>query len=412
MCNRFAVFLVMVFIVIAPAILLADTVSALDPRTSNILGDFYSQPGSDMLAGNSEKWVTVEARSDLSAGVVVARRSAMLAAYRKALDESPFSEKEMSHWRNFKDVVSILSRQKKTVVKRFEILGGGVDQENEKFYRIRMKALVVDMFGTELGDDDSLVHFLDLIVEPRVLLLLSDSEKPQDVSSVGSSANSEIFIARKLKKVGYTVLTSKDVKKAVGETDFKKAKEGDAGYAAHVGRLLNADLVLTGNFHFTSFYDKPKKQQRDLCCNSYVFKWKAVLPGSGREVYVETRKEHKSTGGNEERDRHIGMVSAIEKISNDLKWEILNVLSSQTHDISVVINNVTHTRADSIRRIFANLEGVEKVEMKGWDEKGTRYIVRNVYTGPREQDLSEILSKSFKSLQLRSVGNDELVMSF
>ena len=409
---EFVIFTVLTFFSLSP-VLFADTVSSLDPRSSSILNAYNNQGHSNLMSTKSQdKWITVEARSDMSSGLTVARRSAMLAAYRLAmLGGNVTSKNEVSHWRTFKDVVNILSKKPNTYIKRFEILDGGI--ENERQYRVRLKALVVDMFGKEVNLDDHISQFLDLIVEPRIVLLLNEQtgESNKNVG-MGNVSITEKVIASKLKKVGYTVLTSKDVKKSVGKIDFEKTKAGDVSYAAFVGRFLNADLVLVGNFTFQSLYDKNPKKVKGLCCNSYKFKWNAIVPGSGKQVNLDNNIEHESTGGNEKRDRNIGMVSAVDKVSDDLKWKILNILSTQTHDIRVVIKNVTNNKADSIKKILATMEGVEKVEMKGWNEEATQYIVKNVYTGPKERDLSAALTKSFKYLRMKSIGKDELVLSF
>ncbi len=362
----------------------------------------------DISIRKQNTWVIVEGHADMSSGISIARRSALISAYRRAIDtENHMSGTEFSQWENLQSIVNTLTNKRNSYIKQYQLLGGGVNPQNKQSYIVKMKAFVVDKIGSEQDQDDNLSDFIRMIGKPRILLLLSDDH--------GESANlisptvTEKLIANHLKKIGYNVLTSESIKHQISPEELDKARMGDSFYTSNIGLKMSADLVITGKFNFESTVGMTKDY---LCCNLFTFNWKAIFPGSKQEIYFITEKKYPSSGGNEKREMIRGLARITNFVSDKLKTEILSILSKGTNDISVIVINSGSINADIIKDHLASLEGVSEVEMSEWNESGTLYKVKSIYTGPRGRMLSEVLEHNFPGLTATSISKNHLEMIY
>ena len=351
-------------------------------------------------------WVIVEGRADMSSGISIARRSALISAYRRAIDtENHMAGAEFSQWENLQSIVNTLTNKRNSYIKQYQLLGGGVDPQNNQSYVVKMKAFVVDDIGNEQDQDDNLSDFIRLISTPRVLLLLADDHN----ENVISPTVTEKLIANHLKKVGYNVLTSASIKNQISPEELHKARIGDSFYASNIGLRMSVDLVITGKFNFESTVGMTKDA---LCCNLFTFNWKAIFPGSMQEIYFITQQKYQSSGGNKKRELIRGLARITKFVSNNLKLEILSILSKGTNDISVTVRNSGSINADMIKDHLTSLEGVSEVEMGEWNESGTLYKVKSIYTGPRGRVLSEVLEQTFPGLTATSISKNHIEMIY
>jgi len=364
------------------------------------------QPGNSIKKQNA--WVIVNGHADMSSGISIARRSALISAYRRAIDtENHMSGTEFSQWENLQSIVDTLTNKRNSYIKQYQLLGGGVDAQNNQSYVVKMKAFVVDKIGSEQEQDDNLSDFIRLIGTPRVLLLLSDGH--DENASVINPTITEKLIANQLKKIGYNVLTSGSIKNQTSPEELDKMRMGDSFYTSKIGLRMSADLVITGKFNFSSTVGMTKDE---LCCNLFTFNWKAIFPGSMQEIYFITEQKYQSSGGNQKREIIRGLARVTKSVSNKLKKEILSTLSKGTNDISVTIINSSPHNSESIKDHLASLEGVSEVEMGEWNESGTLYKVKSIYTGPRGPVLSEVLEQTFPGLTATSISKNYLEMIY
>jgi hypothetical protein len=344
----------------------------------------------------------------MSSGISIARRSALISAYRRAIDtEHHEAGTEFSQSDNLQSIVDILANKRNSYIKQYMLLGGGIDMRNKQSYAIKMKAFIVDKIEDEQERDDNLSNFIRLIRSPRVLLLLAENH--DENAATYSSKVTEKLIANHLKKVGYVVLTTNSIKNQISPEEMDKARMGNSLSASNIGLKMSADLVITGKFNFETTVGMIKDP---LCCNLFTFNWKAVFPSSKKEVYFITEQKYKSSGGNEKREFIRGLVRITDFISDNLKTKALSILSKGTSDIAVTIRNSTSLNADNIKNHLASLEGVSEVEMSEWNESETLYKVKSIYTGPRGQVLSEVLEHTFPGLTATSINKNNIEMIY
>ena len=368
----------------------------------------HSVKGSKDAIKKQNTWVVVEGRAGLSSGISIARRAALISAYRHAIDtEHHEAGTEFSQSDNLQSIVDILANKRNSYIKQYMLLGGGIDMRNKQSYAIKMKAFIVDKFENEQEQDDNLSDFIRLIGTPRVLLLLAENH--DENAAAYSSKVTEKLIANHLKKVGYVVLTTKSIKNQISPEEMDKARMGNSLSASNIGLKMSADLVITGKFNFETTVGMTKDP---LCCNLFTFNFKAVLPGSKKEVYFITEQKYKSSGGNEKREFIRGLVRITDFVSDNLKTKSLSILSKSTSDIAVTVRNSTSLNAGNIKNHLATLEGVSEVEMSEWNESQTLYKVKSIYTGPRGQVLSEVLEHTFPGLTATSINKNNIEMIY
>lgn len=353
-------------------------------------------------------WVTVEGRSGLNSGHSIARRSAMISAYRQAIKPTNKETKnKYSQWDNLQSIVKILTNNSNSYVRQYQLLDGRVDSNDEQSYVVKLKAYVVREFEDKQEQYDNISDFLRLIGTPRILFLLA--RDPDANLAVANYEVTENLIANNLKKVGYDVLTYKSIKNQFAREDLDKARLGDSYYTSNIARHLNVDLVITGKFNLNSTVGMTKDWK---CCYLFTFNWKVLIPGSNKKVNYVVEEKYRSSGGKEKREQSKGLAHTINVVSQKLKTEILSVVSRETYDITVVIRNSTSENADNIKNRLASLEGVKDVIMGNWHKSGTLFTVKSIYTGPRGQEIGEALIKKFAGLNATSIEYDNIEMYY
>lgn len=407
----------------------------------------------------SEQWVTVEGRSPLSSGERVARKQALLDAYRRAINEGGSIEiGEFSQLRNFKDVVDLVTKRSHGYIKQYEILADGIDTNDPNSYMVAIRALVVDSLDPQKSDDEALLQFVSLIGSPKVLFVLATEDEKEDeaayserhdrnekvqlevvhqdtkvsirqsskenLSATSSAAQNaeEVFqassteheMAQHFRKAGYEVLTSDDVLSTgfldIGDLD--KARQGLGSYAAKVGRYVNADIVISGVIKYRV---SSMNGGTDIGAHlgTVNLTAKAILPGSGRVLHVTTnRQRHMSVqDGSALLAREQALARAAKIAADELKWEVPQLLAKETRDTEIQFNNISYEQSNALRKYLADLEGVESIYMAGWKSKQALITVKSVFTGPRENDLVGALQQRFANLKVVEVGNYRVTVS-
>ena len=360
----------------------------------------FAHPGWAEEPAVNERWVEVTGKARLTAGEVVARRSALLAAYRQAVNLGGSVEiSEFSQIRNFKEVTDIVTKRSRGVIRQYEVINEGADPDNKDTFQITIKALVADKTGDGSGKDQELSQFVSLIGEPRVLFIIGEPDS-------GEVTTAEQTMAAMFREVGYQVMTldSIDVS-GIGPAILTQARDGSAQMAARIGKAAGADIVVVGKLQFElSEMSGGTDVKGKLGVAQLAVK--AIMPGNARILHVTNHQERflslQGASGLAARQKSIS--GAAQSAAIELKWKVPEILSREPRVIDIQVSKVSYQNADKIRKALQKMEGIEKVELSGWQNNIASLTVRNVFTGPRESDLANALLSRFKKLRVMSVG--------
>jgi len=354
------------------------------------------------------RWVTTTGVSRMNAGIDIARRAALLDAYRKAISGS---NEIMAQGQNLKIISDILVNKKNSFVQHYNIVDGGVAGSEKQNYQINMKSYVVSSIPDEKERDINLSRFINMVGAPRVLLFLRNDDGDES-SGLRSMLTMENIISNHLELVDYDVLTTKDLEKELGPNILENIISGDQQEIIQVGRKLGVDAVIIGYFGYESTVGVKAEGRQLLCCNIFSIKWKITIPGNGNELELNTMQSLVSSGGNERLEKNRGVIQLAKTAANELRAEVLNILLNQTYDVNLLVGNVGPGKDMKIKNILEQLEGVASVRIEENREIGTLYKLNIVYTGPRGAEIRDVLEREFKGLSTIEVKGSELVMSY
>lgn len=384
-------------------------------------GAVFAEPNNvnqkENLVNEIGRWVTVTGVGKLSSGKDVAKRSALLAAYRRAVNEGGSVEiSEFSQLRNFKDVVDIVTKKSSGVIKQYTVESEGVSIKDSNYYQVTIKALVVDKTHVSSDKSEELKQFVIMIGSPKVLIIVGEQDAGQTQWSKAPAQNSvEEAIAARFKLVGYEVVTSADIlgRAGVDQDAINMARQGISTYADKLGKLVNADLIITGLAEYQVF---ESNGGTDISAKLGVatLSAKALIPGVGRVLHISKSSKRfmsvQGQMGNNAKTKSITM--AAETIADELRWEVPKILSKETRDIQILVKKISYTKADELAAYIKSLEGVDDVELINWTQvNGAEYKVKNAFTGPREHDYARLISKKFTKIKVDSLSSYSIVFS-
>jgi hypothetical protein len=415
-----------ILVLLLPSISVAGSVESLPLGDASVVDGKYPAKDSARSAAPMEAWVTVEASASMKSGESVARKTALMSAYRKAINKGGTIEvSEFSQLRNFKDVIDVVTKRTHGYIKEHKVISEGVDENDANKYIVKLQALVVDRFDNGKANDQAIHQLVDLIGNPRVLFLLAESKVDgSNVSSVLRSdgaqddgqTTAEHVMAKAFKEVGYEILTSDDIAQheSVGASELMSAQKGAGSVAAKIGRLVNADIVVAGKVRFQTRVVSGAGTDVNASMGNVSLSAKVVLPGNGKVLAVTTKRQRfMSLQGNSSlAAKENSIAKAAKKAANELKWSVPNILANETRDIEIVVNKASFSNSDKLRLYLSKLQGVEKILSGNWSKKTSSYTVKSVLTGPRETDLARLITKKFNGLDVESIQNYKVVLTY
>lgn len=364
------------------------------------------------------RWVTVTGSGNLSAGKDVAKRSALLAAYRTAINEGGSVEiSEFSQLRNFKDVVDIVTKKSRGVIKSYTVEKEGISADDPSYYQVTIKALVVDKTDISADKAEELQQFVTMIGSPRVLVVVGEQNTNQSDWNKAPAMNTvEEVIASRFNQVGFQVVTSADIigKKSVDTQTVNLARQGISTSAEKLGKIAKADLVVTGMANY-ELSDMNGGTDVSAKLGIASLSARVFIPGVGRVLYIANNsKRYMSVqGGMANNAKQKSISSAATVVADELRKEVPNILAKETRDIQIVVKKASYQIAQNIAEYVKGLEGVDDIELINWNkDDGAEYKVKNAFTGPREQDYAKIITQRFKKIKLASLNSYSLVFSF
>ncbi len=380
--------------------------------TSNV----YSNQN-DLNENIAGRWVTVTGLGNLSSGKDVAKRSALLAAYRKAVNEGGSVEiTEFSQLRNFKDVVDIVTKKSRGVIKSYTVENEGIDVKDSDYYQVTIKALVVDKTDVSADDSEELRQFVTMIGSPRILIVVGEQEVNNNDWSKSPSQNTvEEVIASQFNQVGFQVATSADLigKKGVDSQTINLARQGISVYAEKLGKIAKADLVVTG---LAEYQLSAMNGGTDVSAKLGVagLSAKVFIPGVGRVLHISNSSQRYMSvqAGLDNSAKAKSISQAAKIVGEDLRKAVPDILAKETRDIQITIKKIDYAKAQSIVEYIKGLEGVDDIELVNWNKgDGAEYKVKNAFTGPREQDYAKLITSKFKNIKVESLNSYSLVFS-
>lgn len=321
-----------------------------------------------------------------------ARREALLNAYRFAVNTGVGVEiGELFVMKNFEEFTDVIVKQSRGYIKSYKILSEGVDEDEPGQYSVVIEAEVRE--GNMWQDKDyiALKLYLEVIDNPKILILLSDigGSSSQSISEAIAPGPAEIELAKVFHDSGYVVLTADDImigdlsgksvedwlkhrspgkvssgQKAISEEELLQARKGYTAMAREVGRKAGADIIICGTIKITaeSLYGAgPNKVQ----AASYV---KAVVCSTGQAIVIDTYKVTDRAETYE--SARAGSIEKVAKsVGEDLIWRIPEVLAKNEKILTLKIKNATLRQVSSLREAIKKLPGVESVIMGTWERE-------------------------------------------
>lgn len=415
--------------------------------------------GANQPDSQDSRTVVVEGRASLDAGEDVARRQALLDAYRRAVAEGGGIEiGEFSQLRNFRDVVDIVTKRTHGFITNYEILSEGHATDHSNLYLVTIQADVVDRL--EVQGDDVLAQMVALIGSPKVLFMLTAYEDNSTVvDGAGQSSqhqesmdddshqsemevslywenqpgrDAEKFItnsgesrialtvehelARRFQDAGYRVLTSGDVRAGFALSDeiLHRAQLGNGADAAEVGRLSGADVVVAGSIGYRVSTTSGGGTDLEPILGTVSLNAKAIIPSSGRVMSVATIRERYMAVQHAAPllAREESSARAARNAAEILKWEIPQILADEPRLVRIRINDIEYADADLMRQFFSTLPGIEAVRMLGWKDKSSKFDVHSIFTGPRERELFHAMQLQYPNIRMVSMESYDLTVAF
>lgn len=363
------------------------------------------------------RWVTVTGQGNLSSGKEVAKRSALLAAYRKAINEGGAVEiSEFSQLRNFKDVVDIVTKKSRGVIKSYTVESEGVSNKFSGYYQVTIKALVVDKTDISADESEELQQFVTMIGSPRVLVVVGEQDSNNvDWNKAQAMNTVEEVLASRFNQVGFQVITSADIigKNGVDHQTISLARQGISTQAEKLGKIAKADLVITGVAQY-QLSDMNGGTDVSAKLGIATLSAKVFIPGVGRVLHISNSSQRYMSvqGGLDNAAKTQSISRAAKVVGDDLRKEVPDILAKQTRNIQMVVKKASYDLAQTITDYIKSLEGVDDVELVNWNKgDGAEYIVKNAFTGPREQDYAKLITKRFKRIKVDSLNSYSLVFS-
>ncbi|GGF71110.1 flagellar assembly protein T N-terminal domain-containing protein [Alteromonas lipolytica] len=355
-----------------------------------------------LLCLAQENWVEVTGYADMSAGKPVARRQALVDAYRQAISEGGIIEiGSYSESSNFMMVTDVMKTQSHGFIKRYEVVSEGIDNNDAEIFAIKIKALVVTGLGD--SDDEGLSAFINLIGKPKVLFLVMD---PQGEGS--SVSTSESYLAEAFAKVGYGVMTGDDLPATDEPTIelLEKARGGNGAAAASLGRQANVDIVLTGQLQveMSSMSGGTDVTAQIGNVNLNV---KSIIPGNAKIIDVQSAQDRFMSlqQGSALIARQKAIKSAAKRVADKMIRQIPEYLSKAPRTIKVTVGNLDFGKIDDFKALLAKTTGISAVDMINWSQQQTLFDVNAEFTGPKEQDLAKRLLKQYPGASIVALQN-------
>ena len=355
-----------------------------------------------------DNWVQVDGYAPFSAGKLMARRQALVSAYREAISAGGIIEvKANSIVSNFSMVADVVNTRTHGYIKRYQMLSEGRDTEDNTLYKVTIKAHVVN--APDGDNEQCLSSFLSLIGVPKVLFLIAEPKQNSSTSSV------ESYMAENFRNVGYQVLSADDIKitNKITAQLIEIARSGNGNAAATVAKSINADIVITGKIAIEM---NKMSGGTDIVANigNVSLNVKAIIPGNGKVVDVVNARDRFMSvqGASELIAKEKAIAKTVNKITNKMMWHIPKYLSQQPRTMNLQLSKLNFDDIELMSTYLSNVDGIDDANLIEWSNGVANFSIDASYTGPKERDLIKLLKNKYPSTQVMSLKNYHVAMTF
>ncbi|MEA1917738.1 MAG: CsgG/HfaB family protein [Campylobacterota bacterium] len=367
------------------------------------------------------KWIKSRGVAGLEKGSYIAKKRAIMDAYRNAVSRGSgvsieeFTQAKMTQ--SMSDVYSVINKKAKGFITYYEILSDG--QKNKRSYEVTMKACVADKEVHDFNFENGLKMFVQMLGSPTVLVVFGQerySEEQLVEKTIHKKHSTEKYIAKKdemqirsvetavakiLKEYGYEVTTSDDLSNRGIATQEKilKARKGIGGAAIEFARDAGANIVVSGNIVYALSRSEVSDVSGKLVTAS--INAKVLMPGSGKSVGIYNEQEQAFSLLD---DQLTAKENAIKKtaatLTDKIVWDIPKYLLGEEREIEIQLSGVTYRGLRNIKKVLKRQKEILAIrDTSKWKKtKGkrgkVRLLVQTSYLGVTVDDIIDILEKN------------------
>ncbi len=386
--------------------------------------------------------------------VAAARQAALQSAYAEAVTMGAGTEiGRMTLIKNVRAVTDIISSRSRGFVKSYEVVRDELLPATPPRYEVRISAEVVKSARSQMEELEGLRLFLEVIGNPKLLILLPDRNVSEPVAAGGaSSAEStqvtvgsggsvavttnrsaatastsgtgtpeidgtmraaEAAMAAAFAKYGYAVATSDDLVSGgvTSAEQLARARRGVTADAIAVARSAGADLLFSGVLRVATQRVTP--QGVEFVSATAEASAKALVVSNGYVIdafHTTVTKAHVSS---------LGAVSmTMDAIAGDfaktLAWKIPSILAARPRMTKLVVSNVSLATAERIKARLEGIEGVDVVRFASVPTAATRTVELELLSGYVSVPQDELVNSCIESagpVQVRSSDKYSLALA-
>lgn len=367
------------------------------------------------------KWVESNGIAGMEKAIYIARKRALMDAYRNAVSIGAgvqiedFTQAKMTQ--SLSSVYSVITKKAKGFITYYNVINEG--KKGKDSYQTTIKACVASKSVDDFNFENGLKLFVNMLGKPKVLIVFGQEKYSEEqlvektitknniVEKYISKKDElqirsiEISIAKILKSYGYEVVTSDDManRNLVSEEKILKARKGIGGSAIEFARDTGADIVISGNIVYS--LSRSEISDIDGKLVTISINAKALMPGSGKVLGIYNEQEQSFSIID---DQLTAKQEAINKgalaISDKIVWDIPKYLLNEEREIEINLKDITYKDFRKIKKMLKNQKEILAIKDTGkWKKtKGKKgkvhLVVQTSYLGVTVDDILDELENN------------------
>ncbi len=373
-----------------------------------------------------------------------ARLAALRMAYAEAVGRVAGIEiGSLTLIRNVKQVSDVVMSRSRGFIRSYRVVREGISETDQSKYEVLIEAEVVNTKELKGDEEEGLLLYLELLGNPKLLIMLPEEGFPDDAfsktalseseseievedddtkikirkrekdrsgtlsgtldvspknSDVGTTFQSaEAALARAFSMYGYQVITSDDLL-AQGLIDpevLRQAKAGITAQAVKVAKAAGADMSLLGIIRLSKSSVKPAGIP--LVMVTAEASAKALIVSSGRIVHAFHRVERSSAP-----EQLQAYADSLDRIANGiadvLAWKIPKILTEDSRETRLAVHGIKDVAlANKLRQSLIEVPGMEAVRFSKLPTKNdatAEFVLLTGFVRIAPEEILEVCEKS------------------
>lgn len=372
-----------------------------------------------------------------------ARAAALRSAYSEAVERvTGIHIGSLMLVRNVKQASEVVMSRSRGFIRSYKIIKEGISEKDPGKYEVLIEADVV-MKGTAKGaEGEGLRLYLELLGNPKLLIILPEAAYYDDETESGSSESSEEItvqsrdtkvkikkrekerhgeenssskttvkeehgsimrsaeaaVAQAFSSHGYQVITSDDLlsQGLIDPEVLKQAKAGVTAQAIKVAKAAGADIALLGVIRVSTESVKPAGVSLVMVVAEASAK--ALIVSSGRMVQAFHQTERASSP-----QRLKAYSDTLDRVADNiadvLAWKIPHILTEDSRESRLIIHGIDMDMANKIKTGLLKLAGVESVRFGRLPEtkdSTAEFIILTGFVLMAPEEISDVCEKNAK----------------